>query len=121
MLGMRGGMKKLPNVNKAIIPQKKITNYLLSPTHSSGRDKAVFFRRFGFTSDSWEVLAQALQQHAVRHEVVKIEASPFGSRYVIEGRIRTPSGRTPRIRVVWFIEAGEGIPRFVTAYPLKGD
>jgi hypothetical protein len=53
-------MKKLPNVNEAIIPQKKITNYLLSLTHSSGRDKAVFFRRFGFTPDSWEVLAQAL-------------------------------------------------------------
>lgn len=114
-------MKKLLNVNKAIIPQKKITNYLLSPTHLSGRDKAVFFRHFGFTPDAWEVLAQALQQHAAQYEVIKIEASPFGSRYGGEGRIRTPSGKTPRIRVVWFIEAGEDIPRFVTAYPLKGD
>ncbi|MEW6299747.1 MAG: DUF6883 domain-containing protein [Thermodesulfobacteriota bacterium] len=32
-----------------------------------------------------------------------------------------PSGRAPHVRVVWFIDAGEAIPRFVTAYPLKGD
>jgi hypothetical protein len=47
------------------------------------------------------------------------EASPFGTRYVIEGIISTPDGRAPFIRAVWFIETGEQIPRFVTAYPLQ--
>jgi hypothetical protein len=33
-----------------------------------------------------------------------------------------PDGRTPTIRSVWFIETGEEVPRFVTAYPLaKGE
>ena len=118
---LTGIMSKLPNIAAALIPQKKIVNYLLSVTHDSGRDKATFFRRFGFTSEAWETLVQALRDHASQHEIAKIEPSPFGTRYVIEGPLQTPSGRAPYVRVVWFIDTEETIPRFVTAYPLKGD
>lgn len=114
-------MSKLSHVDSAYIPEKKIVSYLLSETHDSGRGKANFFRRFGFTTEAWEVLAEALQQHAREHEVTKIEPSPFGTRYVIEGTLSTPSGRTPHVRVVWFIDTGATIPRFATAYPLQGD
>jgi hypothetical protein len=48
-----------------------------------------------------------------------VEATPFGTRYVIEGIISTPDGRVPLIRAVWFIETGEQIARFVAAYPLQ--
>lgn len=114
-------MSKLPQIDAALIPQKKIVNYLLSETHDSGRDKANFFRRFGFTSEAWETLAQALRHHASQHEIAKIEPSPFGKRYVVEGSLQTPSGRVPQVRVVWFIDNRETVPRFVTAYPLKGE
>jgi hypothetical protein len=92
-------MSKLSHIEAALVPAKKIVNYLLSETHEAGRDKANFFKPFGFTSAAWEILAQALQQHAVQHEITKIEPSPFGNRYVIEGALQTPSGRTPRF--VW--------------------
>ena len=114
-------MSKLPHIDVALIPQKKIVNYLLSQTHDSGRDKAIFFGHFSFTPEAWEVLAQALRQHAAQHEIAKIETSPFGKRYVVEGPLQTPSGRAPQVRAVWFIDTGETAPRFVTAYPLKGD
>jgi len=113
-------MSKLPNLDSALIPQRKIVNYLLSATHEAGRDKATFFRRFGFTVEAWETLANALHSHAAQHEIVKIEASPFGKRYVIEGPLPTPSGRIPQVRAVWFIDQSKTVPRFVTAYPLKG-
>jgi len=76
-------MSKLPNIDTILIPQKKIVNYLLSETHEAGRDKANFFKRFGCTTEAWEILAQALRQHAARHEIAKVEPSPFGNRYVI--------------------------------------
>jgi hypothetical protein len=91
-----------------------------SLTHDGDQDKANFFKRFGFTTEAWEILAQALRQRAAQHEIAKIEPSPFGNRYVIEGFLQTPSGRTPQVRAVWFIDTGETAPRFVTAYPLKG-
>lgn len=113
-------MAMLPHIGEAVIPEKKIVDYLLSLTHESGRDKAVFFSHFGFVPEAWERLAHALRQHAAQHQVARIEASLFGERYVIEGEIDTPSGRKPKVRAVWFLKTNERIPHFVTAYPLKG-
>jgi hypothetical protein len=111
---------KLPNYAKAQIAKEKITEYLLSLAHSSGHGKAKFFMSFGFTLDNWEVLAQALQQHAETHDITRIEPSPFGTRYIIEGVLQTPDERNPQIRVIWFIATGEELPHLASAYPLKG-
>lgn len=64
-------------------------------------------------------MAHAFINHAADHELAKIEASPFGTRYIIEGRIITPDGRNPKVRSVWFISTGDDIPRLVSAYPLE--
>jgi len=65
------------------------------------------------------VLANALRRHAAENEVVKTEQTPFGTRYVVEGPLSTPNGRSVNVRVVWFVEHAETIPRLVTAYPLE--
>ena len=65
-------------------------------------------------------MAAALLKHAADHEVANTESTPFGTRYVVEGTIETPGGRTPNIRSVWFLERNQDAPRFVTAYPLEG-
>lgn len=111
---------KLPNVDQAIVPQRKLTEYLLSTTHSSGRSKAAFFARFGFTAATWERFADALRRHARENDVVVAEGTPFGTSYTIDGPLVALDGRRPWVRVVWFIETSEAIPRLVTAYPLKG-
>lgn len=108
---------KLPSLEKAVVSEPKMTEYLLSPTHPEGRDKAAFFTRFGFTIDEWVVLAEALMEHAKAFEVTKTAESRFGIRYVIEGQLQTPDGRNPIIRSVWFIAHEDDTPRFVTAYP----
>lgn len=110
---------KLPSAERAAVPDRKITEYLLSDIHPDGRQKAVFFKAFGFAADEPGVLASALCAHANEHEVKRVEDSPFGTRYVIEGTIESPDGRNPSIRAVWFIEQSGGAPRFATAYPLK--
>jgi len=109
---------KLPNLGNAEVEEARIVDYLLSHSHRDGRGKALFFNQFGFILDSWETLAVALQQHAAENDVTKTEETPFGTRYIVEGPIRAPDGRTPRPRVVWFEAPGEMHPRFVTAYPL---
>ncbi|RMF80330.1 MAG: hypothetical protein D6737_08345 [Chloroflexi bacterium] len=110
---------KLPNLDAAHISETKMTDYLLSPTHRVGKGKARFFSTFGFSIQEWKHLAQALLRHAAEHDVTYTEDTPFGKRYIIEGKIHTPVGRMPWIRAVWFIDSGQEMPRFVTAYPLK--
>jgi len=109
---------KLPKREMAQVEPQKLTEYLLSTTHAEGKDKAAFFTRFGFSIESWEVFADALRQHADSHDLTKIAESRFGARYVIEGTLRTPDGRDPVVRSVWFIARDQKNPRLVTAYPL---
>ena len=109
---------KLPNYEQAEIPEEKIVGYLLNLAHVDGRGKAIFFIGFGFTLDGWETLAKALREHATL-DVAKVEDSPFGKRYVVEGALPTPEERSPQVRSVWFITTGQETPRLVTAYPLE--
>ena len=109
---------RLPNHTNALVPQDKITGYLLSTTHRDGRHKAAFFTRYGFSASRWEVLADELRRHAADNEVVKAEKTPFGIRYTVEGPLSTPGGEQVKIRVVWFVEHSDTVPHLVTAYPL---
>ena len=63
---------KLPNVERAVVPGRKITHYLLSTAHRDGQHKAEFFRSFGFKFKVWEKVASALLDHAQQHEVEEI-------------------------------------------------
>jgi len=109
---------KLPNAGQAVVPAEKITRYLLSVTHRDGQHKAAFFRSFGFKIESWQVLAAALLDHARSNEVTEIVTTLFGRNYVVEGPLRAPDGRAPKIRVVWFIANGDETATLATAYPL---
>ncbi len=112
---------KLPNLERAYVPPEKITRYLLDISHDEGRGKALFYFQVGFSLVQWEELAQALIRHAQEHEVSKAEMTRFGTRYVVEGTLKTPSGRNVQLRSVWFISNGEPQPRLVTAYPREED
>jgi hypothetical protein len=110
---------KLPEHEYAVVPERKITAYLLSLTHRDGRSKAIFFMRFGFTLAEWHTFAAALLRQAAEHDVSASEHTPFGTNYVVEGPLVTPDGRAPPVRVVWFVGIGERIPTLATAYPLR--
>ncbi|NQX02751.1 hypothetical protein HQ447_18985 [bacterium] len=109
---------KLPNLDLAEVPEKKITQYLLNPAHPAGGSKAAFFLRFGFTVVAWERLADAIRGHAELNDVVAVTPSAYGNRFVVDGPLIAPDGRRLNTRCAWFIEEGTEIPRFVTAHPL---
>ena len=109
----------VPNVLHAEVAKSKVVDYLLDTTHPEGRDKANFFRRFGFSRDRWQEFAAALKQHASAQEVTSSVETGFGVCYRIDGPIESPDGRNPKISVVWQIDWGEVNPRLVTAYPFE--
>jgi len=113
-------MRLLPSVELAIIEDQKLTDYLLSLEHPTGRAKARFFRQFGFHLDAWTLLRAALLDHAQRNGVAWHEETSFGVKYVVDGPLATPDGRNPMVRTVWFVESDQELPRFITAYPLRG-
>ncbi|MBX3063591.1 MAG: hypothetical protein KF726_11480 [Anaerolineae bacterium] len=111
-------MAKLPTGDQAVVPEAKITRYLLDLTSKQGKPKAQFFIAFGFTMEVWELLATALKQHALAHDIASVRETRYGIHYNIEGELQTPDERNPRVRSVWKIEKDATIPALVTAYPL---
>jgi hypothetical protein len=57
-------MTRLPHLDRAVVSEAKIVNYLLSVSHSGGRAKARFLKGFGFRARDWLVLREAIIAHA---------------------------------------------------------
>ena len=108
----------LPNSEHAYVPAEKLTGYLLSDTHATGRAKARFFLAHGYHGTAPEELEQALLEIGRFRPVEKEIASPHGTKYIVEGTLKTPKGTTITLRTVWIVEPGDTRPRFVTAYPV---
>ncbi|MGC8783608.1 MAG: DUF6883 domain-containing protein [Armatimonadota bacterium] len=111
--------KRLPDAEKAYVPKGKIEAYLLSPTHAVGRTKAAFFAAVGFSASNPNELKRALLSIAQQGEVTYWVATEYGTKYVVDGWLQTPTGRQVAVRTVWIVEWGQSAPRLVTAYPLE--
>ncbi|MCH7687226.1 MAG: hypothetical protein IH899_11175 [Planctomycetes bacterium] len=107
----------LPQREKAYVPPEKLLKYLLSETHSVGQYKAHFFRSFGFDESNFDLLSASFIELAQTNDVDEIESSSHGTKYVITGMLRIPSGTDVKIKTIWIIEPNNEAPRFVTAYP----
>jgi len=92
--------ERLPNGELAIVPEQKITEYLLATEHRRGGSKARFLLRFGFRPEAWRVLEVALLHHAVDGTVVRQQQGIHGVTYAVEAPLRTPDGRDPAFRTV---------------------
>lgn len=108
---------KLPNAHAAVVAQEKIRDYLLNAAHPDNGGKAAFFLSLGFHRDDWITLAAAFRELAETTEVGESLESPHGQKYILIGPIRSPSGKTPSVRMIWIVDRGEDTPRLVTAYP----
>jgi hypothetical protein len=112
-------MPRLPHLDRAVVPEGKIVDYLLSARHSGGRAKARFLEGYGFRAQHWRVLRDAVIAHAEANDITASRQTRFGTRYEIDGPLSAPNGRAPMVRVVWFVELQEAAPRLVTLVPRR--
>ncbi len=100
----------------AIIQPEKVRDYLLSPLHLAGRQKATFFSSLGYSRDSWEILEKDIRNLlVVAADAVK--STKHGQKFAVRGNLRGPNGREARVVTIWIILNGESTPRLVAAYP----
>lgn len=109
---------KLPNCKSVIISKEKLTDYILSEIHPIGKFKANFFRKFGFDETNVNLFEKAIWKIAKSQQIIEILPSVFGTKYIIDGEIKTPSEKPIKVRTIWIIETNQIRPRFVTIYPV---
>lgn len=111
---------RVPNWEGAIIERRKLSEYLLSPTHPVGRYKARYFANLGYEAVNSEALEASLRAILDSDNPEAIDGE-FGTKFVVRGSITGPNGTEARLTTVWIILVGEETPRFVTAYPENPD
>ncbi len=110
---------KLPNAHLALVGKEKIIDYLLNAAHPDNGGKAVFFTSIGFQRDEWETLARALRKRTQAAEATESLESDHGTKYIVDGMLETPNGKSRAARTIWIVDRGRNCPRLVTAYPAK--
>jgi hypothetical protein len=107
---------RIPGAERPVVDDAKIRDYLLSPEHPVGGPKARFFKTLGFSRNDWMAVQQIIAGFAEADAQLG-KYTGFGQKYIVEGTIEGPGGRTASVVVVWIVLAAEDFPRFVTAYP----
>jgi hypothetical protein len=107
---------KLPNGDRAIVPDDKLFGYLLNESHESQPGHAELFRALmGIGPKNGEILRRALLDAALRQDAAPGSPSPHGAKYEVRFEMTGPRG-TYTILSIWIIEHGKSDPRLVTAY-----
>lgn len=107
----------IPNIERAPIPASVLA-YLLCLDQPDCLRKAQFFARLGFSVANWPALAAALHTHAKANAASSAVNFEYGTKFIVDGPLQSPLGRSSPVRAVWIIEgAGEPeAPQFITAY-----
>ena len=107
----------LPNADRALIPEAKLFDYLLSPVHPVGKFKARIFTGLGYSQRNWQRLEADLRNQHLTQSATLVETTRHGRKYEIRAILRGPGGQAAEVVSVWIIRANDEAPRFVTAYP----
>ncbi len=107
-----------PAVSAWSLNSRKITDFLLKADHPDNKGRDKFFRDFGFTPNSPEILARALiQQPRGAYRFKRQTGRVSEVRLVSDGSIETPDGRGAQVRTVWSYDDAP-TARFLTVIPL---
>lgn len=106
----------VPDGHTLEVRAEKVTDYLLNADHPDGRPKALFFLSNGLDRNNPSTFISLLKEHFKASENHSVTDSPFGTKYVIEGKVALPNGSIQLLRSIWIRESEQKIIKFVTAY-----
>lgn len=101
----------------AIIPEEKLTRYLLMPRARD--DKSKFLAQAGLTQENPEALLAALRLLADSAEAVEDGKNQYGTFYRVEGEIEGVNGRNLAVVTIWIRWELDGSFHFVTLKPQR--
>jgi hypothetical protein len=107
----------IPNSDRAVIEQSKLTEYLLNTEHKRGGAKAKLLIQCGYSLDNWQELEADIRKFHLTVDVSLIKETTYGTRYEISANLLTPINRQLLVRTVWQIDKGTDFPRLITLVP----
>jgi hypothetical protein len=99
----------------AVIPEPKITQYLLVPR--SRDDKSKFLAQGGFTIDTAAELELAIRRLIADNDAVEDRTDRFGTFYEVTGLLKGINGIDLGVVTIWLHESVDKQFRFITLIP----
>lgn len=106
---------KIPD--DAVIPEDKITRYLL--VLKARNDKSQFLAQAGFTQDNPEALRAAIQLLAHAGGAVEDRSNEYGNFYQVAGELMGVNGVNLPVVTIWLQRRIDAKFQFVTLMPFK--
>jgi hypothetical protein len=102
------------------VDPRKLDDYLLSPTHPTGRHKARLWSSvFGISEGDGRLLEQLIREQLYQAEPVEREKTRATRRWeLVMPRFRGPNGKEGPVRTAWALEVGKSRPHLTTAFPI---
>ncbi|HEY9633953.1 MAG TPA: hypothetical protein V6D14_11130 [Coleofasciculaceae cyanobacterium] len=101
----------------AVIPEEKLTRYLLIPRARD--DKSKFLAQAGFTQENPKLLLISLRLLASSAEAVEDGTNEYGTFYRVEGELQGANERNLAVVTIWIRWDLDGSFHFVTLKPQK--
>ena len=99
-----------------MVPERKITHYLLNRDHPEGGSKARYFLGLGYDLDTRERFRNDLLLLGRTSEMEKV-STRFGSKYVGVASVTPPRDGPVQVKTIWILRGDSPPPVLVTAYP----
>lgn len=107
---------RIPRAEDAEIDPRKLTEYVLNPSHRTGRHKArVFKSALGIEREDWMYLRDQILERLPDAEVERHDSTQHGDQYRVVLRIDGLNGETHPVKVRWRVPPGRA-PCLVTAW-----
>lgn len=101
----------------AIIPNEKLSRYLLVPREQD--DKSKFLAQAGFTQANPEILKAAIRLLADSVEAIADRNNEYGTFYRVEGELIGINGLTLSVVTIWLQRTIDNKFQFITLVPRK--
>jgi hypothetical protein len=99
----------------AVIPEPKLTKYLLVPQLRN--DKSKFLAQGGFSEANPEDLELAIRRLILENDAVEDRTDQFGTFYEVTGRLRGVNGIDLGVVTIWLHQSIDSNFRFITLIP----
>jgi hypothetical protein len=111
-------LNSLPNApDEVVVQARRLTDYLLNPTHEKGSSKAKFLKEtVGIEADDWRYLHAQLIDALANATFEEVRVDGYGIRFDATLCIRGRDERLAAIKTVWIIRSGERAT-LITAVP----
>jgi hypothetical protein len=108
----------LPNIDKVVIKDEKLTKYALDKYNvNGGSDKAIAFERaLGYNISNYKELIENIKSNLYKFPATFKFENEHGKIYEVSMNLDGPNGKTAKVITGWILDNNNGETRLTSVY-----